>query len=162
MSRTSRRPTAKFAALKALFAAALLVDVSSCAYARDSLAHWPVVPDKGGAGAVCMAMADGMTPVDKDWKPFKPTRVDEAGKSLLCTPFAFQQDYNGVIISCDKLPPNVEQGALDPRGMKCFSLTPVDENGKEINPVAERKKALLECDRQPTWLGVLFCRRDSR
>ena len=101
--------------------------------------------------------------VDEQGNELRPGTAhcsDATGKSLTCKRKVFDHFIPDI-------PEYVCGAYLDsktgtPTDNPYADLVPLSPEERAANLAAEHKTALLECDRQPTWLGVLFCRWDSR
>jgi hypothetical protein len=105
---------------------------------------------------------------DKNGKRLQSPPTDKDG--YLETPFTFLPDHDpdnlATRVTCTGLSEGTKSlYSGDPPGIECATHLFDDMNTTAPSPeklAADHRKALLECDRQPTWLGVLFCRWVSR
>jgi hypothetical protein len=156
-----------------LLAGAPVVSLSNHANADDAPSGWVVYPqvvDKVGRPLRCAAQ-----PKDQ-WAAF--TRVDELGRELPVDSEGRELscvDGEGHGVTCRKSGARYECATIqftdpfdDPRSAPLAGQKPTAApfaNHKPSSPeeiAADRQKAMLECDKSPTWLGVLFCRWDNR
>jgi hypothetical protein len=145
---------------KLLLTAALLTALSAPGFASSNgtpnTLSWPIYPrveDHDGMQVTCMLAPPGWHQVDGNGKPWS-TPVDDDGRPMKCTPYT-ELGGDGKPTTCTVAPQGIKQAAGELPTVRCH---------KDIfdDFEATLAKPKLECDKMPSWLGVLLCRWDTK